>query len=57
MAERTKFDKSHLKPPQQPFRISVMRTQDKLKKKKYNKGGKNEKKATKIKGNGDGETR
>jgi len=40
MAERTKFDKSHLKPPQQPFRISVMRTQGKLKKKKYNKGGK-----------------
>jgi len=35
MAERTKFDKSHLKPPQQPFRISVMKTQGKLKKKKY----------------------
>lgn len=57
MAERTKCDKSHLKPPQQPFRISVMRTQGKLKKKNIIKEEKNEKKATKIKGNGDGETR
>jgi len=34
-----------------------MRTQGKLKKKNIIKEEKNEKKATKIKGNGDGETR